>query len=186
MRSFLFLLFGVLSPFTVIQGQEAIIFKLKKGEVSFTSDAPLELIEAKSTNFQGVIDPQKRTFAFSIPIASFEGFNSPLQREHFNENYMESGEHIAATFLGKIIEPVDLSQDGDYTIRAKGKLSIHGVEHERIIKSSVQVTDGNLYINSFFTVLLKDHNIEIPRIVFQKIAEKIKIELRAQLEVKAL
>jgi polyisoprenoid-binding protein YceI len=167
-------------------GQSALIFELNDGQVAFTSDAPLELIEAKSTVLRGLINADKRTFAFSIPITTFEGFNGPLQRVHFNENYLESAQFGTATFLGKIIESIDLSQDGDYIIRAKGKLTIHGVERERIIKSSVKVIDGELNISSSFTVLLREHDIDIPRIVFQKIAEEIRVELTGRMKVRGL
>lgn len=178
----LLLLFGFIVLSATASGQSAIIYELNDGEVAFTSDAPLELIKAKSTALRGLIDSDKRTFAFSIPITSFQGFNSPLQRVHFYENYLESGRFPAATFLGKIIESVDLSKDGEYTIRAKGKLTIHGIERERIIKSTVTVAAGQLSINADFTILLRDHDIEIPRIVFQKISEEIKVNISAQLE----
>ena len=186
MRSLILVLIGILASFAPATGQSTLIFELNDGQVAFTSDAPLELIEAKSTALRGLIDADKRTFAFSIPITSFEGFNSPLQREHFNENYMESARFDDATFLGKIIEPVNFSQNGDYIIRAKGKLVIHGVERERIIKSFVTVADGKLSISSSFTVFLREHNIEIPRIVFQKIAEEIKVKLVGRMEIRRL
>lgn len=184
MRVLLVILIGVLAALPPAAGQPVSIFELNDGQVGFTSDAPLELIEAKSTALRGLIDAGKRTFAFSIPITSFKGFNGPLQRVHFNENYMESGQFSDATFLGKIIEPVDFSKDGEYIIRAKGKLTIHGVERERIIKSTVTVANGELNIRSSFTVLLREHDIEIPRIVFQKIAEEIKVELVGRMERK--
>lgn len=180
MRALIIFLFS----YTSVLAQSPVIYSITEGEVAFTSDAPLELIEAKSTALRGLIDVSNRTFAFSIPVNSFEGFNGPLQRIHFNENYMESGQFGTATFLGKIIEDVDLSKDGEYTIRAKGKLTIHGVEGERIIKSSVSVVKGELRIRAEFTVFLQDHAIEIPRIVNQKIAEEIKVSLSGRLKIR--
>ncbi|MFM9947136.1 MAG: YceI family protein [Saprospiraceae bacterium] len=156
-------------------------YKISEGTVYFKSDAPLEFIEAESPEIKGIIDVENRTFAFSIPMNSFKGFNSALQREHFNENYLESVKFPSGTFSGKIIEQTDFSKDGEYTVRAKGKLSIHGVEQERIIKSTVKVSEGKVYITSKFTVLLKEHDIDIPRIVFQKIAEEIEVKISATL-----
>ncbi|RMG76309.1 MAG: YceI family protein [Bacteroidetes bacterium] len=155
------------------------VFFIEKGTVYFKSDAPLELIEATSKELKGAIDAQKRTFAFTVEMATFEGFNSPLQREHFNENYLESHLYPQASFLGKIIENVDLTKDGTYTVRAKGQLSIHGITQERIIKSTVVVKKGKLRVESDFTVFLKEHDIAIPKIVYQKIAEEIKVRIRA-------
>ena len=62
------------------------VYLTYSGEVKFKSDAPLELITAASNQLRGAIDTEKRTFAFSIEMNTFEGFNSPLQREHFKLN----------------------------------------------------------------------------------------------------
>ena len=154
------------------------IYTTKNGEASFLSDAPLEMIQANSRNLTGVINIRDRNFSFSIPIKSFEGFNSSLQRTHFNENYMESDLYATSTFKGKIIEEEDLSKPGVYKIRAKGKLNIHGVESDRIIKCDLKVSPGKIEIISNFTVFLTDHNIKIPSIVNQKISEEIKVDLK--------
>lgn len=157
------------------------IMRCEDGKIQFKSDAPLELIEARSSKLRGVIDPVAQTFAWSVEIKTFEGFNSPLQREHFNENYMESRKYPKATFQGKIIEKIDFQKDGVYTVRAKGKLNVHGVEQERIIRGQVEVKGPRVRITSDFTVLLADHDISIPRVVHQKIAEEIAVSMDAQL-----
>ena len=172
----------VLLGFTT-RSAENKLYKVNTGQLYFKSDAPLELIEAKSNQLKGVIDPQKMTFAFSIQNNSFEGFNSALQRIHFNENYLESDKYPKSTFSGKIIEQVDFTKDGEYVVRTKGKLTIHGVEQERIIKSNVTVKNGELNLKANFTVPLADHNITIPRIVYQKIAEEIYVEVKGGLKL---
>ncbi len=155
------------------------LYKTISGKAVFRSDAPLEIIEASSKELSGVIDMDKRTFAFSIANQSFLGFNSALQREHFNENYMESTRFPKSTFSGKIIEDVDFTQPGAYTIRAKGKLQIHGIEQERIIKVSISADKKAFTARAAFTVLLEDFQISIPRVVYQKIAEEIKVTVEA-------
>ncbi|MGK7392114.1 MAG: YceI family protein [Candidatus Cyclobacteriaceae bacterium M2_1C_046] len=155
------------------------IYSIEKGKVFFKSDAPLELIESNSEELRGLIDFEKSDFAFSIPVSSFQGFNSALQKEHFNENYLETDKYPRATFKGKIIEDIDPDKEGKYTIRAKGILSIHGVEQERIIRADVQVKGGEIQITSDFTVLLREHDITIPKIVYQKIAEEIFVRITA-------
>jgi YceI-like domain len=155
------------------------IFNMSKGSISFSSDAPLELIKARSGELRGKIDAAKKLFAFSIKINTFKGFNSALQKEHFNENYLESEKYPEASFSGKIIEEIDFSKDGTYTIRAKGRLNIHGVAQERIIKSDLTIKNGQVTIKSNFTVLLADHNIPIPKVVHEKLASEIKVEVNA-------
>jgi len=63
-------------------------------------------------------------------------------------------------------------------------LNIHGVEQERIIPSTVIVKNGKLGISSSFTVLLADHNIDIPKVVQHKVAETIFVEILANGEKK--
>lgn len=155
------------------------LYAIEEGIISFRSDAPLELIEASSDQLKGVIDVVENTFAFSVQNRSFEGFNSALQREHFNENYVESDQYPTCTFTGKLIEDFDLTLPGTYTVRAKGKLTVHGVTMERIIKSTL-ISEGDRFeVRSDFTVLLKEHDISIPKIVYQKIAEEIQLQIRA-------
>ena len=154
------------------------VFISQNGTVKFVSKAPLETIKAESKKLSGALDAEKRTFAFAIPIISFEGFNSPLQKEHFNENYLESEKIPNAIFKGKIIEEVDLDTPGTYTIRAKGTMNIHGVDKEMIIKSKVTTTAAQMAIESSFTITLKDFNIIIPKLVNQKIAEDILVDVK--------
>ena len=157
------------------------IYKTSQGEVRFVSEAPLETIRAYSKSLQAVIDIKKNTFAFAIPIQSFQGFNSPLQREHFNENYLESHKYPRATFEGRIIERIDLRQTGTYTIRAKGQLTIHGIKQERIIKSKINIQETEMELESFFSILLEEYDITIPMIVYQKIAKSINVQVNAKL-----
>lgn len=157
------------------------VYRGENGEVYFKSDAPLEIIEARSKSLRGLIDPANQTFVWAVEISSFDGFNSPLQREHFNENYLESNRFPRAIFSGKVIEKVDFSKDGTYSVRAKGKLQIHGAEQERIIKGSLERRGNTLRIEASFTVPLNDHNISIPKIVHQKIAEEISVTIKAVL-----
>jgi polyisoprenoid-binding protein YceI len=159
---------------------ESHIYKALAGNINISSDAPLEIIKASSQELKGVIDIDKRTFAFLINNRSIKGFNSPLQQEHFYENYIEAKKYPISTFEGKIIEQIDFAKNGEYIVRAKGILTIHGVAQERIIKSSLRVSDNILYVKSRFTVLLSEHNITIPKIVYQKIAEEITIDMDAE------
>ncbi len=155
--------------------------EIEKGEISFTSNAKLELINAASKKLQGRIDPTTGQFAFIVKIQSFEGFNSRLQREHFNENFMEADKYFEATFAGKIIEPIDFSVDGVYEVRAKGNLVIHGKKQIRIIPAKIQIEKGRIKILSEFTVPLADHDIKVPQLITEKIATEIKVKINVSM-----
>lgn len=156
-------------------------YNTTSGEISFTSNAELELIKASSSEIQGLIDPATNQFAFSVVVQTFRGFNSELQRQHFNDNYMESAKYPRASFSGKIIEQIDFAKDSVYTVRAKGDLDVHGQKQSRIIKSKLTVKNNQVTIESLFSVPLADHNITIPKIVSQKIATEIEITFKATL-----
>ncbi len=175
---FLLLLFLTTSLF----GQKK--FSVTQSEMAFTSNAELELITASSGNVQGLIDPATNQFAFSVDVKSFHGFNSALQREHFNEKYMESEKFPKARFSGKIIETIDFSSARSYEVRAKGDLEIHGQKQTRIIKTKVTLENGIIRLETRFFVPLADHNISIPTIVSQKIATEIEVDFKATLSLK--
>jgi len=156
-------------------------FSTSNGEIKFASKAQLELIKAASNKLQGVFDPVTNKFAFLVSMQSFQGFNSELQRKHFNENYIESEKFPTAKFSGKIIEQVDYSQDNTMEVRAKGELEIHGQKQTRIIKAKITVKGSQLIIESHFMVPLSDHSITIPKIVSQKIATEIEVDINSTL-----
>ncbi len=154
------------------------ILTLQKSEIKFKSQADLETISASSTRLKGKLNKVQNRFEFVVSIESFFGFNSPLQREHFLENYMESDIFPKASFTGVIIDPIDWNQNGNSTFRTKGKMTIRGIPKESIIKVQMSNIKGKIEINADFSVILKDYNIAIPRLVKQKINEEIKISVR--------
>ena len=160
------------------------IYTVSNGKVHFTSDAPLELIEAESDQLNGLLKISDRSFAFRVPMKTFEGFNSALQQTHFNENYLESDKHPYTTFQGKIIEEIDFNVPGTYNVRGKGSFTCHGIKQERIIKCKIVIGQNKIKVNSDFTVLLDDHNIKIPSVVSQKIAEEILVDINLELAPK--
>jgi hypothetical protein len=151
-----------------------------QARVDFISEAPMERVAASTNACAGMIELKQRSFAVQVPVRSFEGFNSPLQREHFNENYLESTKFPTITFQGRIIESTDLSKSGTYRLRAKGEFMVHGVMQERIIECVCVVTDAGLRVTAQFNVELADHAIRVPRVVQPKVATtvQVKVDLR--------
>jgi polyisoprenoid-binding protein YceI len=167
--------------FVVTAAIPAPVYKVAKGSIQFRSDAPLELIKASSSELAGLFDSDKKMFAFRIKVNTFTGFNGPLQKEHFNENYMETAKFPYASFEGKVIEDIDYGKSGTYEVRAKGNLTVHGVTQERIVKITLVVKNKIISAAAVFTVLLADHNITIPKVVHEKLASEIKVAVSAEL-----
>jgi polyisoprenoid-binding protein YceI len=173
------LLFFLISFFAT----DAAYFKTSNGMVIFESNAALEKIKAKSNHLRGVVNTNNNTFSFAIQLNSFQGFNSELQLEHYNENYVESNLYKEATFKGNIIENVNWLAKGKYHVRAKGLFGLHGEQKIETIQATIEHLDETTCtISANFSLNLSDYNIKIPRIVHKKLAENIDIQINATLK----
>jgi hypothetical protein len=153
------------------------------GSAKFFSKTPVEDISAQSKKVLGVMNLKTNELAFSITNTTFE-FPNKLMQEHFNEKYIESEKYPASTFKGKINESVDLTRDGEYPVTVTGKLNIHGVEKERTIPGTITVKDGMVKVKTEFKVLVKDHDITIPKLVIENVAEEILVTIDSALAPK--
>ncbi len=150
------------------------LYMAQNGEVSFFSKTPLEDIDALNKQVGSIINTDNNEVAVQMRVTSFV-FPNKLMQEHFNENYLESDKFPSATFKGKIREVVDLNIPGTYTVTASGTASIHGITRPIELKGSIISTGNQLTLNCQFDIKLVDYKIDIPRIVFAKIAEVIRV-----------
>lgn len=165
----------VLTVYSVNAQQK--LWNASSGEVKFFSKAPLEDIEAVNKQATSIINPETNDVVAKIPIKGFV-FPNGLMQEHFNENYMESDKFPNGTFRGKLTETIDFSKDGVYQVSASGKFNLHGVEKDKTIKGKLTISQGKATLETAFDVLLADYKIDIPTLVFQKIAEKIAVNTK--------
>lgn len=148
-------------------------FEVKSGNITFFSDAPIEDIEAVSTKLSSLFDKPSGKLAFSVPIREFR-FDKKLMQQHFNDKYMESAKFPVATFSGDLAG-YDQSLTGMQQVTARGELSIHGVRKRVEIPGTITVKPDEVIVDATFVVALKDYNIEIPQLLWQNIAEEIKV-----------
>ncbi|RYZ24169.1 MAG: YceI family protein [Chitinophagaceae bacterium] len=165
---------------TAAAAQAQTVARFSNPVVSFFSSAPLEDIEAVNKKAVGAVDWSKRSFLVSIPIKGFE-FKSGLMQTHFNENYLQSDKYPDCIFRGNFAGPVDLTKDGDYPVTATGDLTLHGVTQKRSIPATISVRKGLASVSSKFNIRVADHKIEIPKMVFKKIAEVVAVTINADL-----
>jgi hypothetical protein len=173
-RKIIFSMSAVYAIIVLMSYSLGTVFKTNTGNVSFFSETPAMNIEANSQVLSSIISPDNNTLAFSVQNTSFH-FKNALMEEHFNEKYIESDKYPRSSFSGKINEQIDLRKEGVYKVTATGKLNIHGVEQLRTISGDLTISKNKLHLNSSFMVKLVDHKIEVPTLVFEKVAEEIKI-----------
>ena len=156
------------------------IFMSETSYVRFFSSAPLENIEAINKQAKAAADFDKKTFSVRIPVKSFV-FEKDLMQEHFNENYMESEKFPNAVFKGVLKGDINLAKDGVYQLTASGEADIHGVKKNYEIPVKMTVKNGEVETESVFKVKLADHKIEIPTMVFKKIAEEVEVTVKMKM-----
>ncbi|WP_018478154.1 YceI family protein [Pontibacter roseus] len=174
------LLFGIviwLLPVCCLAQQG--IYQTAKGTVVFFSKAPLEDITAENKAAISLINTVNNEIVVRVTISRFD-FPNKLMQEHFNENYLESDKHPTATFKGKINEAIPWDTPGSYPASASGVLHIHGKSVNRTIKGTITVGNQEIGLDSKFQVPLADHDIQIPTIVFNKIAEVLDVRCQFQ------
>lgn len=178
------LMFAVLLSATLPVFAQGDIFSTNEGSITFFSKAPLEDIEAKNNKVISLLDTRKNEIAVRVPIKQFQ-FRNKLMQEHFNENYMESEKYPHATFKGIINEIIDFTKPGTYDVSSTGIMNIHGVNQKRTLKGKLTIDSSGMKLDTQFDVLLVDHKIKIPRLVFNKIAEKIAVTTSFSYSVQA-
>ncbi|HEY8513597.1 MAG TPA: YceI family protein [Cyclobacteriaceae bacterium] len=150
----------------------------RAGRASFYSKAPLEDIEAHTDQALCVLDAASGEVAASMLMKSFQ-FEKALMQEHFNEKYVESDKYPKATFAGKItnLADINLSQNGTYTAKVEGKITIHGETHPLTTDVELVVQDNTIRASGSFPLRVKDFKITIPSIVSRNIAEVIDVRV---------
>ena len=150
------------------------LYRTAVGELSFFSKTPVLDIEAVNKKTGAILNAGTRDLAIQAKITDFQ-FPNKLMQEHFNENYLESERFPSTKFAGKIKEDIDLTKPGTYPVTAEGNLTIHGVTKPVQVKGTIVATDTALQVNFSFQVRTVDYQIEVPTLVFDKIAETIAI-----------
>lgn len=115
-------------------------------------------------------------------MKEFQFDNKKMGRDA-ERKYIEINKYPKAGFTGKIIDKVDFDKPGSYEVRAKGKLTIHGVTKEITEKGTVIVSKGQIKLVSAFDVRLKDYNIDTPSILgYEMTDDAVKVKMEAKLE----
>ena len=118
---------------------------------------------------------QGTAFYFEVELASLDT-GLGLRNRHMRDNYLEVKQYPHATFDGTIPE-VSAVEGAGYRITAVGTFTVHGVARELEIPCDVTLEGPGYRVRCAFEVLLSDFDIEIPQIMFLKLANEIRLEL---------
>lgn len=99
-----------------------------------------------------------------------------LRNRHMRDNYLEVEKYPFATFRGRITAS-EAGEGASTRVTAHGTFSVHGVDDERDLTCDVTPVGKGYRSHCTFPVLLSDHNIPIPKVMFLKLANEIRVEL---------
>lgn len=176
----------------VLSAQQAYQVALESDRlVRFTSRAAIDEFEGTTERVDGLVllntdEVTDRTVGtktelyFEVDLASLDTGIGMRDRQ-MRDNYLEVEEYPYAAF-GGVIEQVSSLPGAMFRVTTRGVLGIHGVERERVLTCDLAPVDEGYHVDCSFTVLLSDHDIEIPRIMFLKLNNQIRLELSFILE----
>ncbi len=131
-----------------------------------------------------VLDIESGSVSFRIPILGFN-FPNGLMQEHFNENYMESDIYPNASFKGKINRWNELKlSDKPQEVLLNGTMTIHGVSKVVSEKGIISMKNNVVIGSSDFLITVADYNIQIPKLVRDKIAKTVSVDTKLILKKK--
>lgn len=188
-------------PITFVIGDDK-----KRDLVSFTSDAPVELIVGNTHAIDGSVtlddslDLKKQPLqaVFNVDLAQIDT-GIPLRNEHMRDNFLETKKYPKATFILKTVQSATVLKPGVKTkLIANGDFTLHGKTVKKTIPVYVTyfkkcpMTEQKmpgchlLQVNAQFPVaFVKDHGVQRPEIVFQKLADTVEVKVAATAFVKA-
>lgn len=174
------LIFGI-----SVQKIQAQKFIDRNGTLIFEASEELfEPVKASNEAVTMLLDINTNEIAALALMKGFR-FKNSLMEEHFNENYIESETYPKATFKGKLLDfdTANLSTENT-EIMVEGTLKLHGKEKEIRTPLTVKKYEDIIWITGSFKVTPQDFDISIPKIVQNKIAKQIIIDLEFKLSKK--
>jgi len=156
-------------------------YRTTTGEIRFNASTPLEDIDAVNNQVNAIINAESGDFAVVLLIRDFR-FRRKLMQEHFNENFMETDAYPKAYFRGRIAGFPERMQTSEPTeLRVDGELTIHGVSRRVETTAILNQSGDKLKMSSGFIVKPENHRIKVPRILFNKIAEEVKVDVNLEM-----
>ena len=183
----LFLAYGLLACWPRIAiGQEFHVDPNADNEVRFTSQAPIEEVVGVTDRIDGYVllngprleagsETEGTQLYLEVDLASLDT-GLGLRNRHMRTNYLEVDEFPYA-FLEATIERIEAVAAGGFRVNAQGVMTIHGVERQMDIPCDVVERGEGYRIRCAFDLLLSDFGIKIPRLMFLKLANEVRLEL---------
>ena len=170
----------------VCSAQEFQVDQSRERSVRFISRAAIEEFDGVTDRIDGYVlldaaslgpttGGDDTEFHLEVDLASLDT-GIGLRNRHMRDNYLEVSRFPYATFSGHLVRAEETAS-GDYRVTASGSFTVHGVTRPRELTCRVTPMGQAYRVVCAFEVLLTDHEIEIPKVMFLKLANEIRLEL---------
>lgn len=154
--------------------------------VRFTSSTQVNTFDGVTNRIDGYVvpgdsalvagaHPSGSQFYFEVDLASLDT-GIDLRNRHMRADYLQVDTYPYAKFKG-VLEQVERGQGDSLRVTTKGTMSIHGVDHEVRIPCTVAPAPTGYGAHCAFQVLLSDYAIPIPKLMFLKLSNEIRLDL---------
>lgn len=162
----LFLIF-VIGLMEQIQSQS---FITNSGNVEFISTAPLLTFKGTSNHLNGLIDLESGKVDFFVDLNTLNTGNRRRDRD-MRKVYLETEKYPFAEFTGKITQDIDPNFNGEIPVTVQGHFKMRGIEHPLSVEGVIRKTDVGIHVQASWEILLRDFNIDRPRVVFYELSD---------------
>ncbi|MEW6412126.1 MAG: YceI family protein [Candidatus Zixiibacteriota bacterium] len=150
--------------------------------VTFYSSAPLEDFEGVTDQIDGYVlweagdtPTAGGSFYFEVNLDDLDT-GIGLRNRHMRENYLETDKYPFVSFKGSI-NGVKNDIDSTLEIDCAGAFDLHGVTRQRSITVKATAIPDGYHVTGEFIVRLEDHRIKVPKLMFLKIDQNIRLTM---------
>ncbi len=170
----------------ILNAAEFQVDKTKNNQVKFTSTTTIESFDGVTNNIDGYLfyeslsNLQNSKIYFEVDLNTLDT-GIGLRNRHMRENYLETDKY-KFTYFDAQITKVTYTENNNYSIEATGTIFIHGINKQIVILGNLNQNSDNYTLYSSFNLNLSDFNISIPKVMFLKLNESIKISINVTLK----
>lgn len=171
-------------------GAEALEYKVdtsQQNEVRFISDAPMEDFEGVTPQIDGYVFwkgdslavgsvPEASEFYFEVPLTTLRT-GIDMRDRHMRENYLHTKKHPFVSYKGEI-KAVDRAGGDTLAVNTKGRLDLHGKQKDYEVPCRIVPSGSGYEVAALLDIKLTDFDIEVPSLMFMKINEVIKVQVK--------
>lgn len=153
----------------------------------FLSSAKLNSFEGVSDQLNGLVDVNKNLVDFYVDLNTLDT-GIKLRDKHMRDDYLDTKKYPFAEFTGAFalndLEKIKLNQSGIYIIL--GTFEVHGVALKREIELTLDFESNKQGVSfeTVFEIKLTDHDIEIPKLMFYELSNKLTLTSNGVLKLK--